>query len=177
MSVDSEQSTYMIPWSERELAWQRLRPVEHRVPLPRPGQRVLVRLERFADPVPGVVQSVPDLARGWRWEDLEPGRETPDPWVWQLRRGPRGELLMDSHGLPRIDLLPDPHPSIVLHVEGRRGLAETREARLRGSPGWLPLDWRERWRPGPRTGWAGGDHSNIVGPQPRPIVVSGGRLA
>lgn len=141
----------VIPWSDRELAWQRIRPPQHRVPLPHAGQRVFARLERFAEPLPAVVDRVPDLERGWRWEDLE--EDTPDAWVWQIRRdNSTGRPILDGLGLPVVELLPDPQPVIRLRIEDRGGIYEMREARLRGSPGWLPLDWRERWRPNPLEG-------------------------
>ncbi len=178
-----ESASRAIPWSEVELAWQRNRRSVHRVPLPRVGDRVYFRFDRFAQPHPAVVVDVPDLERGWRWEDLEPGQDTPDGWTWQLLRdNATGAARLDAMGLPRVELLPDPQPVITCRVEGFAGLQSAREARLRGSPGWLPLDWRERWRPGPHTstfaspgatraGW------NLAGPQQRiPFVMPDGQM-
>ena len=178
MSVDIEQATRMFAWSERELGWQRVRPPEHRVPLPRCKDRVYARLARFEEPLGAVVVSVPDLARGWRWDDLEPGAATPDTWTWQLRRhNLTGEPILDSQGLPRVELLPDPQPVLALRVDGHPGVMEMREARLRGSPGWLPLDWRERWRPGPHHGWTEETRRRMITPQPRiPQVTRDGEM-
>lgn len=178
MSVDDEQLTRLIPWSERELAWQRVRPPEHRVPLPRAGDRVYARLSRFTEPCGAVVVTVPDLSRGWRWDDLEPGASTPDAWTWHLlRHNLTGQPLLDGLGLPRIELLPDPHPVIRVHVDGYAGQMEMREARLRGAPGWLPRDWRERWRPGPLHRFGEQASWQLAGPQPyMPNVTRDGEM-
>ena len=177
-AVDDELATRAFPWSELELAWQRVRPPEHRVPLPRTGQRVYVRLDRFYEPLPARVAWAPDLERGWRWEDLEPGASTPDAWTWQLRRDNlTGRPVLDAMGLPRVELLPDPQPVIGVRVDGWPSILETREARLRGSPGWLPLDWRERWRPGPHHGWTEETRQQMITPQPHmPLVTRDGEM-
>jgi len=166
-------ATRIVPWSEREFGWARNRPPLHRVPLPRPADRVWFRFDRFGPAVQAVVVDVPELDRGFRWSDLEPGESTPDAWVWQLRRNNfTGQPVLDGLGLPRVELLPDPQPVITCRVEGRPGLHSTREARLRGSPGWLPLDWRERWRPGPHHGWTEATIANLMPPQPRRLAVT-----
>lgn len=183
-TIEEEFATRVIPWSERELAWQRNRPAVHRVSPPRTGDRVFFRLRRFEmNPCPAVVVDAPDLERGWRWEDLEPGQDTPDGWTWQLMRDNfTGAPRLDAMGLPRVQLLPDPQPVIVCRVEGLAGLQSAREARLRGSPGWLPLDWRERWRPGPHTDVFAGPGTtragwNLAGPQQRiPFVMPDGQM-
>lgn len=178
-TIEDELATRVWPWSERELAWQRMRPPALRTPLPCLGARLWFRFDRFAEPEAATAVQVPDLGRGWRWEDLEPGASTPDPWVWQLRRdNSTAQPVLDSMGLPCVELLPDPQPVIVCRVASRPGLHAAREARLRGSPGWLPLDWRERWRPGPHTGWSVETKPNLIGPQPRiPLVLANGVMA
>jgi hypothetical protein len=172
-TVELEMATRVVPWAAEEFGWARVRPPADRVPLPVVGGRVFFRFDRFGDVHPAVVVEVPDLARGWRWTDLEPGEDTPDAWVWQLiRDNATGAPVLDALGLPKVELLPDPQPVIVCRVEGRAGLHATREARLRGSAGWLPLDWRERWRPGPHHGWTEETIRNLMPPQPRRLAVT-----
>ncbi len=113
--------------------------------------------------------------------DFDPAK-TPDGWTWQLIRDSIGAPVMDAMGLPVVQLLPDPHPVITCRVEGYAGLQSAREARLRGAPGWLPLDWRDRWRPGPHTDvYAGAGITragwSLTGPQPvMPFILPDGQM-
>lgn len=43
-------------------------------------------------------------------------------------------------GVRMRELVDDPWWSVRLRVDGRPGITETREARLDGSPGWLPME-------------------------------------
>jgi hypothetical protein len=49
--------------------------------------------------------------------------------------------------VPIAHRLLDPWPMLTLNTPW--GLGMTQEARLRGSAGWLPLDWETRHRPLP----------------------------
>jgi hypothetical protein len=99
-------------------AWQR--PEAARVPAPHPGQQVLFRMHRFGDLTDALVVSVQDMTR--------PGPD-PDPMVW--RRDNVTGLVCGLHA--------DPWPSVVL--DSWWGRIRTREARVRGSEGWVPAGW------------------------------------
>lgn len=99
-------------------AWQR--PEHQRTPPPRPGDRVLFRMHRFGDLTDALVVEVADMTR--------PGAD-PDPMVW--RRDNVTGLLAGLHA--------DPWPSVVLDTWW--GRVRTREARVRGSEGWVPAGW------------------------------------
>lgn len=99
-------------------AWQR--PADRRTPPPRPGDRVLFRMHRFGDLTDALVVEVQDMVR--------PGPD-PDPMVW--RRDNVTGLLAGLHA--------DPWPSVVLDTWW--GRVRTREARVRGSEGWVPAGW------------------------------------
>ena len=127
------------PEEIRRWAWQR-RPGE-REPVPEPGERVLLRETDFGEAVPAVVTAVQDLSsphdhwtrhgglearRGpgipdpnvWRWDGQRQAyilRD--DPWAWVQAAAVRGE---DAAGRP---VLGSPR--------------WCREARVRGSTGWL----------------------------------------
>lgn len=116
---DPECSTMPVTTPEvTAAAWQR--PAADRTPPPRPGDRVLFRMHRFGDLTDAVVVEVQDMTR--------PGAD-PDPMVWR-RDNTTGQLA---------GLHPDPWPSVVLDTWW--GRVSTREARVRGSEGWVPPDW------------------------------------
>lgn len=99
-------------------AWER-RPGE-REPVPHVGEHVLFRPEDWAEPVPAVVTAVQDMRR----HNDGHGGGDPDPHVW------------DEYGLPR----PDPWPWVTMRIgddphSGRE--VKSKEARARGSAGWL----------------------------------------
>jgi hypothetical protein len=116
------------------------RPHEREEP-PEPGERVLLREEDFAEPVPAVVAAVQDLATPgdhWRQHGQLTGRMgqgMPDPSVWAF-----------DEAAGRHRLHEDPWPWVHVRVitgEGEDGeplLAPPRwckEARVRGSAGWM----------------------------------------
>lgn len=123
-----------VDWSSEELAWQRCRPPQHRVPAPKVGDTVLVRLDAWSEPVEATVERV------------QPADDLADPHLARLVLTGNGDpKLVD--GRPVMELSTDPWVLVWLRVGPMR--THTREARLRGVPGWLPLDWRTRWRPIP----------------------------
>jgi len=124
-----------VPYTRDEINWAHRRPAPHRTPLPSIGDEVLYRHDSFGEVQPATVvwmQSLDDMA---------------DPHLWQVQADGSGApiLLEGKHVLQRRF---DPWPLLHLRLVGGI-VAETREARLRGSPGWLPLDWQTRFRPAP----------------------------
>lgn len=131
-----EQDSRLIPYEPEEIAWARRRPPQHRVPLPNLGDPVLYRHTEWEPPVPATVEGIENLNDRTR------------PNLWQVLRDPvSGRILAGPDHVPLAERLPDPWP--VLHILSRYGMAVTQEARLRGSAGWLPLDWEQRYRPLP----------------------------
>lgn len=131
-----EADTRLIPYDESEITWARCRPPEHRVPLPTLGDPVLYRHDPWGSPVVAEVIAI---------EDLD---DRTKPNLWEVVRDPAsGRILATPDHVPVARPLADPWP--VLHIKSRYGIAVTQEARLRGSAGWLPLDWESRHRPLP----------------------------
>lgn len=131
-----EAETRGIPWTPGEFAWAHERPAEHRTPTPLLGDEVCYRHDAWGPVVTAEVV--------WR----QPPDDVDDPHLWRVETDARGNpLLVEGH--PLFSQRLDQWPVLRLKVP-RLGLGETREARLRGSPGWLPLDWETRYRPMPR---------------------------
>src|SRR5690348_6150212 len=132
-----------LPATPAQVAWARSRPGPRRVPLPQVGDEVLYRHDSWATPVRATVTYVHPL------DDYD------DPHLWQAQTdGQGGHVLIE--GKPVFIANPDPWPLLHLSVHAAQvsGMiggftVETREARLPGSPGWLPLNWATRWRPMP----------------------------
>lgn len=131
-----ESDTQLVPYSLEEVRWARARPPADRVPLPQPGDEVLYRHEPWGRPVTGIVEWIEDLDDRTR------------PNLWEAITDPAtGRIIATPDHVPVARQLVDPWP--VVRVLSRYGLATTQEARLRGSAGWLPLDWQFRYRPMP----------------------------
>lgn len=130
----------VIPYVETELAWIRDRPPMDRVPVPEPGAEVGARLDMWGEVYSATVESV------------QPPDDVDDPHLYQVALDAVGEVLL-IEGRPALVSVPDPWPTLWLVIEVPGELAPVhshmREARLRGSPGWLPLDWKTRRRPLP----------------------------
>jgi hypothetical protein len=137
-----EVDTRAIPYAAWEYAWAHERPAEHRTPVPAVGDEVLYRHDAW-----GPAVSVEVV---WK----QPLDDLDDPHLWRVELDGLGNPLAVD-GRPIFAQRIDPWPVLRLRVP-RLGLGETREARLRGSPGWLPLDWEARFRPMPQFTIVGG---------------------
>lgn len=155
-SVD-EIGTRMVPWQQIEVSHARNRPVSERPPLPQPGEQVWYRqFEWNRNPVGDLVEPVladvvevqhphdasdSDFVDGVGW--------VRDPNLWHLVRDEHGRVQLTPLGALRYEPVADPWPWVRLRLPDSGPVHETREARLRGSAGWLPLDYShrpERWR-------------------------------
>lgn len=127
-----------IPYSAVEVAWARHRPVELRTPIPRADDAVMFRLTEWEEPVEAIVDRVQPM------DDID------DPHLFEVVLDPLGEPVL-VEGRPVMSQIDDPWPTLWLVVSAglRTVHTHSREARLRGSAGWLPLDWktRRRWLP------------------------------
>lgn len=130
-----EAATAHIPWLPAELKWARRRPAALRTPIPSAGDRVYYRHHEWRDVVDADVIGVQSLT------DLD------DPNLWRFQLDSAGVAVEVEGRLVMIAAF-DPWPLLTLKTPFGTGLS--REARLRGSAGWLPLDWRTRYRPVPR---------------------------
>lgn len=148
----TEAETRFVAYEPVEVSWANNRPHNERPPTPEVGAQVLYRRDPYdQDPVSVRVvrvQPVDDLTHVHSYPGFGPAR---DPNLWTLVRDTAGRPIIDPTG-PRYAPHPDPWPSIRVaglwppwpgaREEQREALC--RESRLRGSPGWLPLDWRSR---------------------------------
>lgn len=135
--VRRELDTQLVPWEPHELSRARNRPLRERPPQPRPGEQVFYRHNHWdRDVVRGVVVAVQDLD------------EHDDGNLWLLVRDAQGQPILDD-GVPRWVRCPDPWPLVRIDTGDAYGTVGALESRVRGSAGWLPLDWArrpERWR-------------------------------
>lgn len=131
----SEMDSRAVPYGKDEIEWAHERPPQHRVRRPAVGDTVLYRHDPWDDPTEATVV----------W--VQPSDDVDDPHLWTAQTDQVGATLTHQ-GRPLLAPRADPWPR--LHLRTRFGLIDTREARLRGSPGWLPPDWRARFRPVPR---------------------------
>lgn len=137
----TEAQTRHVPYDTVEVSHARNRPIKERPTIPKPGDKVYYRREYWdQEPMLTTVVAVQDL------NDKE------DPNLWHLVRDQNGVPVMDD-GVVRYAQVADPWPEVTLEwIEEQKGgdpaeitrRALTRESRLRGSPGWLPLNWRTR---------------------------------
>lgn len=136
-----EVDTRLIPYSAAEVAWALERPAPDRSAIPAEGDEVDYRHDPWGPVRRALVQWVQPL------DDFD------DPNLWTVQTDPMtGEpLLLDDRPVMAQRL--DPWPLLRLRVPGV-GVGLSREARLRGSAGWLPLNWRARRRPMPTGGYA-----------------------
>lgn len=129
-----ETDTAAIPWTQQEFAWAQCRPAKDRTPIPEVGDEVMFRHTAWGVPVLAEVLAVQSL------DDIS------DPNLWRPELGPDGQLVT-LEGRHILSGAKDPWPELTLRTP--YGVGVTREARLRGSAGWLPLDWESRTRPAP----------------------------
>jgi hypothetical protein len=151
-----EIGTRLVPWQQLEVSHARNRPLAERPPLPHPGDRVWYRrFEWNRDPGTGdlvepesaVIVEVQDPRDTSDADYVDGVGWVRDPNLWHLVRDVNGVPIVDPGGL-RYAPVADPWPWVRLRRPN--GIVDcTREARLRGSAGWLPLDYLtrpERWR-------------------------------
>lgn len=105
-----------MPFTPDQAAWARCRRVHQRTPIPTAGQQVWYRHRPHGPIVPTTVERVDVSNRA-------------DPNVWRM-------AAVDGAGRPVMVMVDDPWPEVLVRVD--RQLMATREARLDGSPGWLP---------------------------------------
>lgn len=127
-----------LPVTPAQQRWAVCRPAPHRVRVPEVGAEVLYRHDTWLDPVPATVE----------W--IQPDDDVSDPHVCQPQTDGQGSVVL-VEGRPVFVTNPDAWRSLILRVslDGAIVRPITREARLPGSPGWLPFDWQDRWRPMP----------------------------
>jgi len=134
-----ELATRAMPWEQIESAWARNRPLTERPAIPSVGDLVCYRHNEWSPEVEQIqvleVQDAGDRA---------------DPNLWHTVRDINGAVLLAADGTPATEPVADPWPWLLFRRDPlSTRLTMAREARLRGSAGWLPLDWRqrpERWR-------------------------------
>lgn len=131
-----EADTRLISYAQWEIDWAHERQPQQRTPVPAVGDEVLYRHNGWGPVARADVLSVQSET------DLD------DPHLWRVETDGFGQpVLLD--GRPVMQQRFDPWPLVQLRVPGLAQRVETREARLRGSAGWLPLDWELRFRPLP----------------------------
>lgn len=133
-----ELATRPVPWDRIEIAWARNRPIHERPPTPRIGDILWYRHSGWDTELEQIVVL-----------DIQDPDDREDPNLWHQVKNAHGIPIID--GLtPRMAPAADPWPWIAFRRDPDSDrLTSSREARLRGSAGWLPLDWRarpERWR-------------------------------
>ena len=153
--MTDELRTRHVPWDKIEQVHARNRPHHERPPLPKVGDKVWYRHAHWErDPVSGA-HIPPELVTVIAVQDLG---EKDDPNLWAPLRTSLGMYVADTNGQVH-QPVPDPWPWVDLKRPDRRKAdgslmgygqtVRTMEARMRGSAGWLPLDYRqrpERWR-------------------------------
>lgn len=146
-----ENGTQLIPYGAEETMWARTRPPDQRVPTPQPSDTVYYRHDPWGPLMFATVDEVLDDPA-----DPRVGGHNPD--VWEVQRDQVTGKYLVVMGKQLIVRKPDPWPQLRLLTRPRTMVIVTQEARLRGSPGWLPLDWETRYRPTPGFIEAKGGH-------------------
>jgi hypothetical protein len=138
VSVDQQLPNPGGPWDPSEIAWGLRRPAAYHTPIPRVGERVLVRVQAFAPLADAQVLGV------------EPWDSYDDHYLWHVVTDAAGQPERDGLGNRLLRPAPDPWPWLLLASPW--GRFTIREGRVRGGPGWWPLDWERRWYPVPGGG-------------------------
>lgn len=130
--MTAELETRLVPWERREGSYARNRDPAERPPIPRVGDRLYVRMEDWS---PDVILC--DVVAVQSLDDLH------DPNIgYTVKHWDNGLPVLDA-GRPRLVRVADPWPLVHLRLPGG-DILPTYEARLRGSRGWLPLNYLER---------------------------------
>lgn len=175
MQVD-ELGTRLVPWADAEFAHARNRPHAERPALPAVGDRVWYRHVHWErDPLGGLVPA--ELVTVLAVQKLD---DRSDPNLWQPVRESSGAPVLDGDGRQVWAPVPDPWPWVDLlrpdRVKPDGGFAgygqvvRTREARVRGSAGWLPLDYRDR----PERARLPSETARVARPEVAPAIVRAG---
>jgi hypothetical protein len=135
VSMDQQLPAPFGPWDPNEFRLGLTRPPARQTPIPRQGDRVLVRVVAF-DPLADAEVL-----------DVEPWDSYDDHYLWHAVRRADGAAERDALGNRLLRPAPDPWPWLLLATPW--GRLTIREGRLRGSGGWWPLDWERRWYPAP----------------------------
>lgn len=112
-----------IPVSQHERVAAMCRPPEARTPFPEPHDVVWYRHEPFGPLSEATVEQV----------DTSNPRDT---YVWAHVVDPASGRPVKAEGRYVMEMVLDPWPDVYLRT--RWGRIVTREARIEGSPGWLP---------------------------------------
>jgi len=127
-----EIDTRVIPIERIECSYARNRNPAERPPIPKVGDTVYYRHEEWDREV---VRA--EVLEVQSFDDLH------DENLWRLVRDNfTGQPIIDSDG-PRMVRVEDPWPWLVIRPEGHP-VTKTWESRVRGSAGWLPLNYKER---------------------------------
>lgn len=130
-----EHETRLVPIEAREVAYARNRPTHERPPIPKPGDKVWYRHNEWDQHVwPATILEVQDVD------------DRTDPHLWHLVRDTSGVPILDAD-IPRQVQVADPWPWVLLRVDDDRFPSpqiRTQEGRVRGSAGWLPLNYLDR---------------------------------
>lgn len=149
VTLAAELLTRLVPYGQDEGTYARNRLTAERPAWPRVGDRVYFRREEWdLDEQLHLMQVV----------DAQPQDDTDSVWatnLWQhLRDNGTGQPLHYRDGRPVLAPLPDPWPWVDLRWPDEQPIPKghehawkhrvqrTFESRMRGSPGWLPLDYR-----------------------------------
>jgi hypothetical protein len=135
VSVHQVDESRLVPIDPSEIHWALNRPPEHRTPIPTVGERVYYRHHEWGEVTEAQVVAVQDPL------------DYADRYLWHVLTDERRRPIHDERGNRVLVPAPDPWPTLTLATDW--GHRATREARVRGSAGWLPLDWRNRYRPEP----------------------------
>lgn len=148
MRLADEIHTRLVPLDRSEGAYARNRPLDERPPYPRVGWRVWYRRNEW---------DTDDDLHLMRVVAVQDPHDTTSEWaphLWEVVRDPiGGHVLTDRAGAPILRAADDPWPWVHLKWEGdipkgsghawKNNVQMTWESRLRGSPGWLPLDYEK----------------------------------
>lgn len=112
-----------MPVTPEMVAWARCRPGRDRTPMPEPGARVWYRHNHHGPLTVAAVEKV-DLSN------------RDDYGVWRFVVDAIGKPVM-VEGRRLMELVDDPWPDVWLRTD--YGRVVTRESRIEGSAGWLPM--------------------------------------
>jgi hypothetical protein len=126
----------LVPIDPGEVHWALNRPPHHRTPVPTVGERVCYRHHEWGEVTHAQVLAVQDPTDPASYRDH---------YLWHVLVDEARLPIHDGAGNRVLTPAPDPWPTLTLATGW--GHRMTREARVRGSAGWLPLDWQTRYRP------------------------------